>query len=93
MFVLCVINHVNCIIQISNVLSKLPMVTVRWRVKHKSCDCTHYMCGMPSTIGERKWINISAASEEECIVQVELSRESLAGKVLYINVDRIALTV
>lgn len=45
------------------------------------------MCGVPpKSVQERQWIDIKASGEEECIVQVELSRTSVdAGKVCYVK--------
>ena len=43
-----------------------------------------YMTGMPKSIQDRVWVDVTASSEEECTVQVELSRKSLyTGKVCY----------
>lgn len=40
--------------------------------------CGSSVCGMPRSVKDRKWIDVKASSnEEECIVQVELSRKSL----------------
>lgn len=69
------------LIQITNVLSKLPLISVMWRVKQKSCGYGDYVTGMPKNIKGRKWIDVTASSEEECMIQVELSRKSNAGKV------------
>lgn len=68
--------------QIVEVLSKLPMATVRWRVKQESTGCGDYVQGMPKNIKERKWIEVTASAEEECVIQVELRRvSSYRGKV------------
>ena len=66
--------------QVTNVLLKLPMISVKWRLKHASCEHEHYMCGMPKNLRERKWIGISAASEDECIIQVELTRSCIENR-------------
>lgn len=51
-------------------------------MKQESGGCGEYMTGMPKSIQERVWIDVTASSEEECTVQVELWRKSLhSGKV------------
>lgn len=56
-------------------LEKLPMLSVKWRVKQ---EAGYSVCVMPTSVRERVWTDIEASSQEECIVQVELSRK-LAG--------------
>ena len=43
-------------------------------MKHKSISNGEYTLGMPRSIKERKWVDITAAAEAECVIQVELSR-------------------
>lgn len=55
---------------------------MKWRVKQESVACGNYVLGMPRSIRERKWLDITATAEEECTIQVELNRTcSFSGKV------------
>jgi len=59
------------------------MLSVKWRVQHESCGRGHFVQGMPKDPRERQWVDISASSEEECIIQVELTRNCVnSGKVI-----------
>ncbi len=57
------------------------MILLKWKVKQGSSTCGGYLKGMPKGIRDKTWIDITVSSEEECTVQVELSRKSLTGKV------------
>ena len=62
-------------------LSRLPMVSVKWKVKQVSSQFGEIMTGMSGNIKEKKWVDISISSEEDCTVQVELNRRTLyAGR-------------
>ena len=71
------------IYQITSVLSKLPLTSVKWRIKQGSGKYGEYIQGGTSTnIKERRWIEVTTSVEEECVIQVELTRMCLAvGKV------------
>ena len=65
-------------------LSKLPMTSLRWRVKRTSTKDGDYIRGVPMNIKQRNWVDITSSAEEECIIQVEITRKCLyAGKVSF----------
>lgn len=73
-------------------LSKLPMLSFKWRVKQESPGNGYAMCGMPpKSVQERQWIDIKASGEEECIVQVELSKSVDTGKVCNVHTPHMLL--
>ena len=64
-----------CLLQVTSILSRLPVVSLKWKVKQEH---GHYMSGTPRKITERVWVDVNACSEEECTIQVELNRKSLS---------------
>ena len=64
-------------------LSKLPLVSVKWKLKSNEAS-VYYNCVVSNAVN-RKWRNVSAASEEECVVQLELSRKSLDTRKVWLQ--------
>ena len=74
------------------VLSKLPMVTMKWKVKHASSVPGGLMCaGAGAGVRDREWTDVTASADDECIVQVELHRKCLSAKVSMIVCSRVTV--
>ena len=63
-------------------LSKLPLMSVQWRLKLQSgtVDPQQSRGGGTATPWGRGWVDVPVG--EECVLQVELVRRCLRGKVL-----------
>ena len=78
---LLVISTVLLLVQVDIVLSKLPLVSVHWKLKLQSGTIDPQLPGMaPATPRERSWVDVPVG--EECVVQIEVVRRCLRGKVL-----------
>ncbi len=71
--------------QVSTVLSRLPLLNVRWHVRLQSgapvTPSPPYLLTAPK---QRAWVKVPVGEEcvvEECVVVVELERKCLRGKV------------
>ena len=77
---LLVISTVLLLVQVDTVLSKLPLVSVHWKLKLQSGTVDPQLPGMaPATPRERNWVDVPVG--EECVVQIEVVRRCLRGKV------------
>lgn len=76
-------DNLHSHMQITALLSKLPLLSMKWRVETKSHRTEYSAYVMPLSVKERKWTGINASSEEECIVQLELCRGSLSPTKVY----------
>ena len=78
---LLVISAVLLLVQVDIVLSKLPLVSVHWKLKLQSGTVDPQLPGMAlATPRERSWVDVPVG--EECVVQIEVVRRCLRGKVL-----------
>lgn len=77
-----IISVALLLVQVETVLSKLPLVSVHWKLKLESSTVGPQLSGMaPTTPRERSWVDVPVG--EECVVQIEVVRKCLRGKVLY----------
>lgn len=67
--------------QVQSVVQKLPIVCLSHtlKVKGSSHVCKESKSPTRAAVGERKWTEVSVG--EECVVQVEIRRRCLKGKV------------
>ena len=78
---LLVISAALLLVQVDTVMSKLPLVSVHWKLKLQSGTVDPQLPGMaPATPRERSWVDVPVG--EECVVQIEVVRRCLRGKVL-----------
>ena len=78
-----IISIALLLVQVETVLSKLPLVSVHWKLKLESSTVGLQLSGMaPATPRERSWVDVPVG--EECVVQIEVARRCLRGKVYFI---------
>ena len=75
-----VISAALLLVQVETVLSKLPLVSVHWKLKLQSGTVDPQLPAMtPAAPRERSWVDVPVG--EECVVQIEVVRRCLRGKV------------
>ena len=77
-----IISVALLLVQVETVLSKLPLVSVHWKLKLESIVGPQLSGMAPATPRERSWVDVPVG--EECVVQIEVARRCLRGKVYFI---------